>query len=111
MFGEHNAENEQPDLLDLQIKTLIKLCGPEWKFLMGSEYHNEKSINIANSPRQIYWATMSAYHLYDGGWARTIKGKEGYLVIKSAERHYSFVEAVRELIHTMHRLLAEGRDD
>ena len=88
--------------LDLEEKIedeLIRAYGVEWGFMMGSSFEELKA-----GPRRVYWATMSTHVLYDGGYSRSsVDRDKGYLKIVNAEKHYSFNEAVNELISKMRR--------
>lgn len=99
-------------MLDRYIEALIEFAGDEWSFLMGSEF-KKKSDKIPGSPRRIYWATMSSYRMYAGGYSRDggpdFDKNKGYLVIVSSEKQYSFMDAVSDLRMKMSREL--GRDE
>lgn len=91
--------------MDLEEKIedeLINKYGLEWSFMMGSS-HAIASDKIPYSPRRVYWASMTTYVMYSGPeqFKRHANLKEGYLKIISAEKHYSFNEAINDLIVKM----------
>lgn len=91
--------------LEQMINDLIALAGDEWKFMMGSEFA-EQHPRIPDSPRRVYWASMSTHVLYAGGFSRRfVPLSESHLQILSAEKHWSFIDAVADLAAQMRAYL------
>lgn len=93
-----------------ELDQLIEDYGNEWRFMMGSSFAQEVHEKIDGSlSRRVYWATMSTYILYDGGYKQSAEKDEGYLKIVNAERHYSFEEAIQDLKSQMREFSKEAQ--
>jgi hypothetical protein len=109
---EPSYEEEWVSDLEEMIEQLLMESKAEWHFLMGAELKTEKSEHVPDAPRVIYYASMSTHISYATGKPSAyVKPSAGYLHIISAERHYNFPDAIRDLTQQYHKFMRKSSDE